>query len=110
MYNELGYGFLETVYRGALAVELSSRGRTVQREVATSVWYRGTEVGHYRADLVVDDKVIIETKASEAITDADRKQLLNYLRCTHHEVGLLLHFGPKAAFHRFVYSNALKRP
>jgi len=68
-----------------------------------NVWYDGEHVGHFRADLLVEQKVIVETKATQLLVDSDRRQLLNYLRASDLEVGLLLHFGPKAAVQRVVY-------
>lgn len=108
VYNTLGYGFLENVYQRALAHELVKQGIRVEREFLSAVYYDGVIVGHYRSDLVAEGKVDIETKASEHVVDADKKQLLNYLRATNLEVGLLLHFGPRPAFHRMAYSNENK--
>lgn len=105
VYNALGYGFLESVYQRAMAHELTKRGIRVQREYLSEVLYDGVVVGHYRADMVAERTVVVETKASERLVEADRKQMLNYLRATKLEVGLLLHFGPKAHFQRFVYSK-----
>jgi GxxExxY protein len=81
---------------------------SVECEVTIDVWYDGVRVGHFRADMVVEQKVITENKASLTMVDADWKQLLNYLCASVYEVGLLLHFGPKVAFKRLVYSNAWK--
>ncbi len=108
VYNALGYGFLETVYQRAMAHELTKRGIRVDREYLSEVWYDGIVVGHFRSDLIANTRVVVETKASERLGDADGKQMLNYLRATNLDVGLLLHFGPKAAFQRFVYSNTPK--
>lgn len=108
VYNTLGYGFLESVYQRALAHELTKRGIRVEREYLSEVWYDGVLVGHYKSDLVAEKKIDIETKASEHVVAADRKQVLNYLRSTNLEVGLLLHFGPKPAHYRLVYGNKNK--
>ena len=108
VYNALGYGFLETVYQRAMAHELTKRGVRVDREYLSPVFYDGVEVGHYRADLVAGGKVVIEVKASQRLVESDRKQVLNYLRSTSLEVGLLLHFGPRAQLCRFAYSNTPK--
>ena len=105
VYDDLGFGFLESVYISALLIELTARGIRVQREAPIDVYYRGIEVGHFRADLLVEGKVIVEVKASLKVTEADRKQVLNYLRGTSLELGLLLHFGPKASFQRLIYTN-----
>jgi GxxExxY protein len=108
VYNALGYGFLESVYANALATELVSRGLHVVREARTDVRYRGEVVGTFRADLLVESRVVLELKASPRLHDVDLAQLLNYLKATHLEVGLLLHFGPRAKVRRFVASNELK--
>jgi len=80
-----------------------------EREVVIDVWYDGERIGHFKADFLVEKKLILEVKASQVIVDADRKQLLNYLSASDIEVGLLLHFGPKAFHKRMVYSNSHKR-
>jgi len=108
VYRELGFGFLESVYANALAVELGSRGVVVRREVPVEVLYKGAGVGTFRFDMLVEGAVLVEIKASEYITETDERQLLNYLRATNVEVGLLLHFGPKPKYRRFVYSNSRK--
>jgi GxxExxY protein len=109
VYDALGHGFLESVYRNAMLFELADRGMDARKEVAIDVFVKAREVGHFRADILVDHRVIVEVKATRTIDDADRKQLLNYLRATAVEVGLLLHFGPKADFRRFAFENATKR-
>jgi GxxExxY protein len=108
VHTELGFGFLESVYRRALAHELTKLGLGVEVESSIDVWYDGIQVGHFRADLLAERRVIVEVKASVALVDADRKQLLNYLRATDVEVGLLLHFGPKASVKRLIFANARK--
>ena len=105
VYNELRYGFLEKVYAGALEVELQERNISYVRELPLQVFFKGRVVGTYRADFLVEGKVIVEIKASRQLCDADRRQLLHYLRATGLELGLLLHFGPKAEFHRMVHSR-----
>jgi GxxExxY protein len=105
VYDELGFGFLESVYVAAMLLELNARGLHAEREAKILVYYRGLEVGHFRADLLVERKVIVEVKASLLVTEADRKQVLNYLRGTSLELGLLLHFGQKPSFQRFIYTN-----
>lgn len=101
-YTNLGYGFLESVYTGALVVELRSLGHIVEREVAIPVRYQGVDLGVFRADLVVDGKLIVEVKADSEFTAGPERQLLNYLRCSGLEVGLLLVFGIKPRFKRVV--------
>lgn len=107
VYNELGYGFLESVYVRALAIELFQRRMQVAREVPVTVYYKGVTVGTYRADLVIADTVVVEAKATEQAGDSDRLQLLNYLRASGKEVGLLLHFGPKAVLRRVIHTKRL---
>lgn len=102
VYNALGYGFLESVYRNALVVELGRRGLKVSQEVSTEVHYLGCIVGLYRMDLVVEGKILIEVKASAVLSQSDRRQLFNYLRASKLAVGLLLHFGPKPVHHRLI--------
>jgi len=99
VYNTLGYGFLEKVYVKALLLELKKLGLIVANEEV---------VGEYFADLVVNGVVIIEVKAAKALADEHEAQLLNYLKATHFEVGLLLNFGPKAEIKRKAFDNAHK--
>jgi GxxExxY protein len=108
VYNALGFGFLESVYVRALQVELKARGIRSQREAAMEVTYRDEQVGFFRADLVVEQRVIVEVKSMNAMAEPEQKQLLNYLKATETEVGLLLNFGPRPRFVRLVSSNALK--
>jgi GxxExxY protein len=109
VYNELGHGFLENVYEHALAIALVQAGMNVERQVAVSVWFRGQQIGDFRADMLVDGKVLLELKAARTIDQAHEKQLLNYLRATNIEVGLLLNFGVKPQFRRLVYENERKK-
>ena len=102
VYNELGYGFLESVYRNALLLELDRRDLRADAEVPIDVVYKGRTVGIFRADVLVERAVLLELKAAQAVGVADRRQLLNYLKATEIEVGLLLHFGPRAQFHRVI--------
>ena len=108
-YDELGYGFLESVYSAAMAYELERRGLKFTREASVDVYYRGFKVGHFRTDIVVEGRVLVEIKASRSIDESDRRQILNYLRATNLEVALLLHFGPKANFLRLIFENTRKR-
>jgi len=105
VYDEHGHGYAEPVYSKSLFVELQSRGIVVAREAPTTVMYKGVEVGLYRADLIVEGKVLVEVKANKALTEGDEKQLLNYLKATGLEVGLLLNFGPRPSFRRLVFSG-----
>jgi GxxExxY protein len=109
VYNALGYGFLEKVYENALLLELDSAGLRVTRQQPIKVYYQGSLVGNYFADLVLENKVIIELKVADAICDAHIAQLRNYLRATEIEVGLLLNFGTNPQFARKFFSNASKQ-
>ena len=108
VYNELGSGFLEKVYENALAYELRQAGYHVEQQYQIIVRYRGLVVGEYYADLVVDSKVILELKAVAKPIKQHEAQLLNYLKATPYEVGLLLNFGGKPTFERRAYSNSNK--
>jgi GxxExxY protein len=108
VYPKLGYGFLEKVYENALALELRRKGLKVEQQARIEVYYDGMIVGEYCADLLVESVVIVELKAIQRLTDQDEAQLLNYLRATPHEVGLLLNFGPRPDFRRKAYDNVNK--
>ena len=110
VYGKLGYGFLEKVYENALVHELKKQGLTVSPQLPIQVSYDDIIVGEYFADIAVADKVIIEIKAARQLSIQHEAQLLNYLKATAFEVGLLLNFGPKAEFKRRVFSNARKTP
>ena len=107
-YNELGDGFLESVYENALYIILTGYGLCVEKQKDISVFFRGKIIGDFKADLIVNEKVIIELKAVRALTPAHEAQLINYLKATNIEVGLLLNFGRKPEFKRFVYDNKRK--
>jgi GxxExxY protein len=109
VYNELGYGFLEKVYQNALYLALKSENLNVEPQRKVKVWFRGFEVGEYFPDLIVNDCVIIELKAAECLVEAHEAQLLNYLRGTEIEVGLLFNFGKKPEIRRKVYDNNIKK-
>ena len=104
VYNILGYGFLEKVYQRAMQVELLKRDYTVKLEPAIKVKFKGIIVGDYAADLLVDDKVIVELKVAKKYNPKDEAQLLNELKVTELKVGLRINFGKeKVEFKRFVY-------
>lgn len=109
VYNELGHGFIESVYENALAIALAGHRIGFQPQIAIPVWFHQQQVGDFRGDLLVDNKVIVELKVGRAIESAWEKQLLNYLRATEVEVGLLLNFGPAPQFKRMVFDNGRKR-
>ena len=108
VYNTLGFGLLEHLYVMALERELRAKGHRVGREVGIRVVYKGEELGFQRLDMVVDDKLVVETKSTYELHKAAHRQLFNYLRATNLEVGLLLHFGPEPRFFRAICENARK--
>jgi len=105
VYNTLGYGFLEKVYENAMIIELRKMGSQVEAQKNIKVHYEGKEIGDYYADLFVDNSVIVELKTAENICKEHEYQLINYLKATESETGLLLNFGKKAEFKRKVFSN-----
>ena len=109
VYNEMGYAFLEKVYQNSLYLELKSRGFDVKAQGQIKVFYKGFEVGEYFADLIVNDLIILELKAKDYIIEEFEWQLVNYLRATPIEVGLLLNFGKQPEFKRKVFSNERKK-
>ncbi len=109
VYNELGHGFLESVYQSAMEIALKDAGLRVERELAIPVWFRRRDVGNFKADLVAEGCVLLELKTAQAIDRAHEAQLMNYLRATEIEVGLLFNFGPKPQFRRFVFENERKK-
>jgi GxxExxY protein len=108
VYNDLGYGFLERVYQNALYYALIDEGLECEAEKPIKVYHNGRVVGDYRADLLVENSVLLEMKTSEELSPANEKQLINYLKATDIEVGLLLNFGKKPQFKRKIFSNDRK--
>ncbi|NHZ72784.1 MAG: GxxExxY protein [Aquificales bacterium] len=108
VYNRLGYGFLERVYENAMVIELQTMGLKVKQQTPIKVRYRGQIVGEYFADLIVEDKVIVELKAVLNLLPSHEAQLLNYLKATPYEVGLLLNFGPSPTKKRKIFDNNRK--
>jgi GxxExxY protein len=100
VYNELGYGFLEKVYENALCIELENQGLSCQKQKPIHVFYKDKLVGEYFTDIMVENRVIIELKAVENIAKEHEYQLINYLKCSKIEIGLLLNFGKKPEFKR----------
>jgi GxxExxY protein len=109
VYNELGYGFLESVYQSALVIALRNAGLQVQQEVDIPVWFWGQKVGDFRADLLVEGLVLLELKAARTLDPAHEAQLLNYLRATDVEIGMLLNFGARPQFRRLLFDNERKK-
>ena len=108
VYNTLGFGFLEKVYENALSAELITRGIQVETQKRLEVYYEDQLVGEYFADIVVEEKIILELKSAESLHPAHEAQLMNYLKATEIEVGLLLNFGVKPEFKRKLFTNSRK--
>ena len=108
VYNHLGYGFLERVYENALAIELKKSGLQIEQQTPIHVYYQQEIVGKYYADIIVNEIIVLELKAVRKIQKEHEAQLLNYLKATSCEVGLLLNFGPIPKHIRKVYDNSLK--
>src|SRR5713226_7013419 len=108
VYNELGHGFLESVYERSLEIALNSLGLKVRRQIQIPVWFRGKPVGDFTADMLVADCVLLELKAARILDATHQAQLLNYLRATEIEVGLPLNFGLKPEFKRLIFDNPRK--
>lgn len=106
VYNHLGYGFLEKVYENALFEELTELGFACEKQFPIEVKYNGKPVGSYFADILVEEKVILELKASENLCKEHEYQLINYLKATDVELGLLLNFGKKPEFKRKIFTNS----
>lgn len=104
-YNTLGYGFLEKVYENAMYIELTSEGLKVERQKKIVVYYNGIAVGDYCSDMIIENVVLCELKAKEYLAEDNEYQLINYLKATSIEVGLLLNFGRKAEMKRKIYDN-----
>lgn len=107
-YNEPGHGFLESVYEKALTIVLTELGLKVENQKHVEVFFRGTLVGLFQIDMLVEEKVIVELKAVRHILPEHEVQVLNYLKATRYEIGLLLNFGPKPEVRRFIFDNTRK--
>ena len=108
VYNALGYGFLEKVYENAMIIEFKKEGLPAFQQAPINVIYKNELVGQYFADIIVDEKIIVEIKAKKNLMAEDEAQLLNYLKATDKEVGLLINFGPKPEISRKVFDNTKK--
>ncbi len=108
VYNTLGFGFLEKVYENALMIELTKRGIECRQQQRIEVFYEEERVGDYYADIIVENKIILEIKAAKSIAEEHEFQLLNYLKATETEIGLLLNFGKKPEFKRKIFTNDRK--
>jgi GxxExxY protein len=109
VYNELGYGFHECVYEEALVIALRQAGLATNRQIALPVWFRGHKVGEFRADLLVENSVLLELKSARSLEPAHEAQLLHYLKSTEVEVGMLLNFGVRPQFRRLLFDNERKK-
>lgn len=109
VYNNLGHGFLEKVYHNALMIELRKAGFNFETKKEITVYYENEIVGKFETDLIIEGKVILELKAKETLHEAHEAQLVNYLRATEIEVGLLLNFGKTPEFRRKIFSNDRKK-
>lgn len=105
VYKELGFGFLEHIYILALDDELKARGHQVARQVGVDVMYKDRVLAIQRLDMVVDDRIIVEVKSTKSLHETAARQVLNYLKASRLDVGLLLHFGPRASFFRLISSR-----
>ena len=108
VYNELGHGFLEKVYQNAMYLELKARGLKVESQKEVKVHFKQQLVGEYYADLIVENKVIIELKVAEVLMNAHVAHTINYLKATPIEIGILLNFGAEPEFKRLIYTNNKK--
>jgi GxxExxY protein len=107
-YNQLGRGFLESVYEGAMAVILQEAGLQVRRQYPIDVWFRARRIGHFRADLLINDRLIVEIKRARRIHSRHRAQVYNALKASQIELGLLVNFGPDPTFKRIILMNDRK--
>jgi len=109
VYNELGYGFLECVYEECLMIAFHQAGLAANRQIPLPVWFRGHKVGEFRADLLVENCVLLELKAARTLDPAHEAQLLHYLKSTEVEIGMLLNFGARPQFRRLIFDNVRKK-
>ena len=109
MYNQLGFGFLESVYQKAMLIEVAKQGLTVESEKLLEVYYDGKNVGKFYADIIVDDTVIVELKSVQRIVKEHEVQLVNYLNCIRKDIGLLINFGPNSVSVKRKYRNPVRQ-
>jgi GxxExxY protein len=100
VYNELGYGFVESIYARALDITLKDRGIRVDREYPIAVSFRGQQIGFHRIDMLVERRVVVELKSTERLAEMARRQLRSYVTALGLDLGMLLHFGPVPKFYR----------
>jgi GxxExxY protein len=109
VYNELGDGFLESIYQGSLVIALREAGLSVQEQLLIPVWFRNCQVGEFRSDMLIEHNVLLELKSARALDPSQEAQLLHYLKSTEIEVGLLLNFGQRPQFRRLIFDNQRKK-
>ena len=109
VYKELGYGFLECVYEESLLIALHRAGLAANCQIPLPVWFRGHKVGEFRADVLVENCVLLELKAARSLDPAHEAQLLHYLKSTGVEIGMLLNFGTRPQFRRLIFDNDRKK-
>lgn len=109
VYDELGHGFLESTYSAAMVVALNQAGLEAALEVPVPVWFRGRRIGQYFADILVEQRILLELKAARSLESGHEAQLLHYLRATEIEVGILLNFGLRPQFRRLLFRNERKK-
>jgi len=109
VYNEMGYGFLECVYEESLVIALREAGLAANRQIPLPVWFRGHKVGEFRADLLVENCVLLDLKSARSLDPAHEAQLLHYLKSTEIEIGMLLNFGARPQFRRLLFDNERKK-
>jgi GxxExxY protein len=110
VYNELGTEFLESIYENAFYLVLGENGMTVEKQMPITVYFRDKIVGNYKADLLVEQKVLIELKAIRTILPEHEAQIINYLKATKVDIGLLMNFGNKPEFKRFIFDKKRNYP
>lgn len=110
VYAELGHGFLEKVYQSAMVIALTEAGLSVAQKVPFDVWFRGRPIGDFLADMVINDLLLLEIKATAALNSWDDAQALNYLRASPLELALIMNFGPRAECRRRIFTNDRKKP
>ncbi len=105
VYNELGVGFLESVYENALKSVLKGYGLEVKAQFGIDIYFREKKVGKFTADLIIEDKIVVELKAVSRLTRVHKAQIINYLKATDIEIGLLINFGDEPEFKRFIFNK-----
>jgi GxxExxY protein len=109
VYNELGYGLLESIYEESLVIALKEAGSEVENQVPVPVWFRHHKVSEFRVDVLVENTIVLELKSARAIEASHEAQLLHYLKSTEVEIGLLLNFGVRPQFRRLLFDNVRKK-